>query len=286
MKRIALVNTDKSPCPWTHNAACKEFMAGFLEFGYAASEARVLEDVKDVDILILSSHGIDYDYLKAMNALNPTAVYILWYYHDHLHAIPFKKFILTGEEFYRPPTIPLHKRYHAIACSIPNFCPLRLRANESPDRVGTYLRSAELNGCFMGTSYSRDWVSGLENVYYYDLSHGLLDYDTRRSIYLKSRIAFGFQHEDNIANNHVTQRIFEGMAYGCVVLSTSPAARDMTNGIVEYVATKEEFIEKYNYYLTHPEECRKKELLGYEWVRSYGTNRYAAQCMLETAERL
>lgn len=46
--------------------------------------------------------------------------------------------------------------------------------------------------------------------------------------------------------NHVTQRIFEGMAYGCVVISTSPAARDMTNGIVEYVATKEEFMEKYN----------------------------------------
>jgi spore maturation protein CgeB len=108
-----------------------------------------------------------------------------------------------------------------------------------------------------------------------------LSYDIRRKVYLSSKIAFGFHHDNNILNSHVTQRVFEALCYGCVVLSDNSAATDITDGIVVYVKDKRDFIEKYIYYLSNPEECEKKRIAGYEWAKKFGTNRYAAKLFLD-----
>jgi spore maturation protein CgeB len=60
----------------------------------------------------------------------------------------------------------------------------------------------------------------------------------------------------------------------------------MTGGIVEYVKSYEDFIERYHYFLEHPEECAKKMELGYEWSKKYGTNRYAASLFLDKIREL
>lgn len=287
MKTIALVNTPECPCPGTHNAACMEFLEGFTSFGFTAGEALTIDQCCGKDILLLSSHVVSKTFLDRLNDVCPTAIYILWYYHNYKDIIPFKHFIITGEQFYKVPRMPNHKKFHDYNISIPNFVPLLLRANEEPDRIGNYPKSYEINGCFMGSAYGRDYVEGLHNIVYHDINRsGLLPYAKRREIHLKSRIGFGFHNSANVLNYHVTQRVFEALSYGCVVLTDNSAAAEMTEGIVEYVATKAEFLEKYNYYLAHPEECKKKEAQGYEWSRKYGTNRYAASLFLEKIKDL
>jgi hypothetical protein len=287
MKTIALVNIPECPCPGTHHAACTEFIEGFRDYGYQPFVATELKKCNDADILLLSSHRIDLSFLNRLNEINPNAVYILWYYHNVLDKIPFKKFILTGEYFHKTPRTTEHIAYDRINKSIDNFVPFMLRANEDPALIGTYKKTNELNGCFMGTAYKYKWVDSLSNIIYHDINvNGLLSYNDRRNIHLKSKIAFGFSSDGNVLNYHPTQRIFEGLAYGCVVISDNEAARDVTNGIVEYAGTKEEFLEKYNYYLSNPEECRKKELAAYEWSKEYGTNRYAAFLFLEKMKKL
>jgi hypothetical protein len=286
MPNVALVNTGECPCLHTHYPACMEFLNGFSDFGYTVTCATSLSDCKDKDILLLSSHIVNLQFLHKLYEVNPDAVYILWYYHDVRDQLPFKKFILTGEYFHYTPRIEFHMRIDAINKSIPNFVPLMLRADDSPASIGLYTKTYELDGCFMGTPYKSDWISGLPNTVYHDISHGFLSYDERRIMHLKSKIAFGFSNDLNILNYHPTQRIFEGLAYGCVVLSDSEAARDLTGGIVEYVSSKEDFLSKYNYYLSHPEECKKKELEGYAWTKQYGTNRYSAALFLNKIKEL
>jgi len=278
--KVILVNTPECPCLYTHYHACMEFIAGFE--ADQMSSANTLEECAEADILVLSSHKIDLEFLNRLNTVNPDGVYILWYYHSVLQNIPFRKFILTSEYYHKEPRRQENKPLHAINMSIPNYVPLMLRANESPDMIGKYNKTYELDGCFMGTPYKQGWVARLPNIVYHDIQRsGCLPYNARRDIYLKSKIAFGFSDDGNILNYHPTQRIFEGMAYGCVVLSDNEAAEDLTGGIVVYTPTYQDFIDKYNYYLSHPEECRIKEKQGYEWVKQFGTNRYAAKLFLD-----
>jgi hypothetical protein len=280
--RALLLNTRESPCPGTHYAACTEFLDGFSAYGFEPGVARSLEEASGAEILLLSSHRVSIPYLQILNQYAPNAVYILWFYFDHIQALPFKRYILTSEYWHHPPTIQPHLRWYNMLPSLPNYVPLLLRANEDPAKIGTYPRTVTRDGCFMGTPYKAEWATALPNVLYHNINRsGLLPYSARRDIYLSSKIAFGFHADDNIANSHVTQRVFEALCYGCVVLSDNPAAAEITGGIVEYISNKEEFLAKYAYYLAHPEECRRKELAGYEWAKLFGTNRYAASLFVE-----
>jgi hypothetical protein len=281
MAVISLLNSPECPCPGTHYAACMEFIEGFTEFGFAMKESNSIEECKGINIILLSNHKINIEYLKRLNSVNPTAVYILWYYHNVFHEIPFKYFILTGEHFIYPPKIPEHIEYHRLNESISNFIPLYLRANEAPKNIGLYQRGEVYNGCFMGSGYKYDWSNVCSNVFYHDISRGLLDYKARRDIYLQSTIAFGFHNDNNIVNSHVTQRVFEGLTYGCVVISDNKAATDYTGGIVEYASCRDELREKVSYVLNDPEVLIVKQEQGYEWAKKFGTNRFSAKAFLD-----
>ena len=211
MKTIAVVNTPESPSLWTLLPALLEFIEGFTSYGYTTSCAMTLEDCANKDILLLSDHKIDFNYLTKLNNLNPDAVYILWCYHNVIDKIPFKKYILTGEYFYKTPRMNGHRNCDKIYKECGRFVPQMLLANEDPSLIGTYKKNIELNGCFMGTPYNPDWATNLPNTMYHDITtSGILPYNIRRINHLRSRIAFGFSSYGNILNYHPCQRIFEG----------------------------------------------------------------------------
>jgi len=122
--------------------------------------------------------------------------------------------------------------------------------------------------------------------------HGICDhkqflpYDQRRSIYLSSHFALGFQSPENKLDEHVSQRIFEGLAYGCVVLSDSKAACEQTDNIVQYVSTKEEVETKMQYFFQHPDEMEVLRQKGYEFVQQSGTNQHSINLILHTIHTL
>jgi hypothetical protein len=285
MPTVVLVNTPESPCPGTHHAATWECIQGFRPLGYDVKEANSLLDCANADVLFLSNHRIDLAFLHSLHALNPLGLYILWSFQDYADRIPFTRYILVGEHYVDPPTLPGHCAAYAILRKTGRYMPLYLRANEDPALIGTIPRDMgpyTYMGCFMGSGYKQDWVRDLPDVYYHNVAHkGLLTFEERRAIYCKSLFAFGFHSPENVANNHVTQRVFEGLTYGCIVLSDNPAAAKLTGGIVEYVANRAALIDRMAYYVWNPETVQKKREAGYEWAKQYGTNRWVAQELLK-----
>lgn len=289
MPSIALVNTAACPCPWTHGAACREFLAGWRAHGFSVGEATTLEECKGHTWLLLSNHKVDWTFLDALAAQNPTTIFLLWFYHSHVHRIPFKRWILTGEHYVDPPTLPMHAGLHRTALAIPNYHPLWLRANEDPALVGTLVRSdpPKYLGYFAGSGYKRDWVQDIPGAFYHDVStSGLLTMEQRRTVALQSMFAFGFHSPENVANHHVTQRVFEGMAWGCIVLSDNPAATKLTGGIVVHVGSRGELLERIAYFLDNPEAALETRRRGYAWIQESGTNRATAAAFLAKAEEL
>lgn len=93
---------------------------------------------------------------------------------------------------------------------------------------------------------------------------------------MKSTFALGFQTDDNIRNGHVSQRIYEALAYGCVILSHSIHASTQTRGIVEYVGpSRDQYADRMTFFLKNPRLIAEKQRQGYEFARAYGTNEHA-----------
>jgi hypothetical protein len=59
-----------------------------------------------------------------------------------------------------------------------------------------------------------------------------------------------------------------------------------TDGIVVYVSSKEDLIQKMKYYQANPNEVLQKQRRGYEWVKQYGTNRVTAKQIKDKIEDL
>jgi spore maturation protein CgeB len=139
----------------------------------------------------------------------------------------------------------------------------------------------------MGSGYKRDWVPHeFTGIYHNVCSNNFLPYNERRDIYLSSTFALAFQSHENIKHGHLSQRIFEGLAYGCVVLCENKLASEFTNGIVVYISSKLDLLEKMKFYKNNPELMEEKINSGYEWVKKLGTNRYSAQFFLEKIKEL
>jgi hypothetical protein len=281
--RCGVYNGAESTCCTSHEAACMEFLQGFSTFGYDRPLCiRNEHEVANFELIILSNVNVSVSFMERLNRINPDAIYILWFYFEYVGRIPFAKFIYTSEHWLHKPTLQPHANYWEIAQTLNNYVPMLLRAPEDPEKIGTYQRSEVLNGCYMGSNHRPDWVQGLGNIVYHNAyQNGYLSYAQRRDIYLRSKIAFGFQMDDNCKNFHVTQRVFEGLANGCLVLCESIAASEMTGGVVEYVADKADFLRKYDYFLAHPEERLRRIETGYEYARRFGTNRYSASLFMK-----
>jgi glycosyltransferase involved in cell wall biosynthesis len=162
-----------------------------------------------------------------------------------------------------------------------DYCPFKFRANEDINLVGTYERNIQRDYCYMGFYYRREWVPfELNGMYRVSEWKDYLPYEERKKIYLSSIFALGFHADAAIDCGSISQRVFEGMAYGCIVLSDNPIAEKITDGIVVTVTSKEDVLQKINYYKENPELISEKQQKGYEWVKKYGTNRESVKTIL------
>ncbi len=275
------MNSIELPTPGTHLFTTNKFLSGFTYYGYEKINASKLDDIEDGSVVLLSNHGLDHPTiskevgLKALNYLSnkyPNCIYICWFYHAYYDIIPFKRFIITGEHFHFKPRLETHIKRWDIEQKINNYVPLTFASPLLPEQIGKFERNDILNGCFMGTAYKHDWVYGLpKTVFLTGINHGReIKEEDRIKLFLSSKIAFGFHHNDNVLNNVVVERVFEGMAYGCVVISDSPAAGLITNDIVQVATNKQEFLEIYNKILSDDNLRLDLQKKGYEWVKDNG----------------
>jgi hypothetical protein len=202
----------------------------------------------------------------------PSTLFITWYWTDRSFR-PFQRMLYTGEYCLFVPTSD-HDRLAYF--NQPDYFPLKLRASESPQQIGKYNRDMVRDYCYMGGGYKMDWIPPspeFNGLYHRVIWDNYLTYEERRTIYLSSTFALGFQSDMNIQSGHLSQRLFEGLAYGCIVLCENPLASFYTDGAIVYVSSKEDLWEKMRYYQSHPQERLNKQRQGYEWSKKHGTNR-------------
>lgn len=258
-----------------------ELGEAFISYGFKYTVIDNLDNLPDFCIVLLCNTKLDMEVMKKIYQKSSGSIFIGWYFHDIYEDIikMRMKFILTGEYLQEKPldNPKSHLRYWNIEQKA-IFVPFKLMANEDSRNVGSYDREDKFYCGYVGSPYKQDWLRNITNTYIYIPSNEskFMPFSDRRNLYLTSIIAPGFQSEENILNHHVSQRVYEGLCYGCVVISEHPDAHKMTNGIVEYASTKDEFHNRVNYFLSHPEECKKKRIAGYEWIKNHGTNRLVA----------
>lgn len=284
-KEALILDCPEIRCPKVLKIVFLELCGAFVRRGVPVRVIGDMNDVHDDAIVLMGDFLHIPDAALRLSKIAPNAFYIGWYWHKQdTSALPH--FLHVYENVLAGATLLSDKvEMKRFMDSTPNSHPLLLRANEPPEMIGTYPRTAVYDYCFMGGRMC-EWMvpSHRYQGFYYGVhdTDEYMSYEDRRKIYLGSTFALGFQTDDNIRNGHVSQRIFEAMAYGCVVLSHSPHASIQTDGIVEYVEPdREKYAERMDFFLQNPHYIQQKQQRGYEFVRKYGTNEYAVSLLLQ-----
>jgi hypothetical protein len=290
--QVYLVNTSTLPNPGTHYFTSRKLLKGFEYLGYRYSETcGDLDKIADSpnSIVFISNHGLVGESQEVERALQflatvkPQAVYVLWFFHSLVSRkqVPFEKWILTGEHFRKKPQYSqAYEEMWKVQQGLENYVPLTFSANVIPEKVGTFKRTSIYDAQFVGNGYKSEWTSRLKDCYIRNTPPFISEKERIQS-YLESHVSLGFHSEANIQNHCVVERIFEGMAYGCVVLSDNPTAEEITDGIVEYVGNFERLVDKIDFY-KHDEQARiEKQIRGYQYVRDKGCYVHVARQFLE-----
>lgn len=297
-KRIHLVLLDEWPCPGSHYLHTKKFLSSFKVHGYGYSEIKELSDLENIkssDIVYLSDHGFSTNNFPSeiMEKISRAGCsVILWFWHDHLdlaRQLFENRFILTGEHFYSRPTLPIHINRWNIQINATEYVPLTFASNLLPSKIGTYERNEKYLAHFIGNGYKHDLNKRLRRRFIkvkYLNTPPFITEEERVKIFLSSKVALGWHSDDNIQNNVIVERVFEGLAYGNVVISDSPMAPEVTDGIVEFMNTYDETKE----FLLRIKRDEKFRLLktkaGQDWAKSKGTYSHVAKNFIDKFSEL
>jgi hypothetical protein len=283
MRKIMLLNCPEIGMHLAFLYACVEACHAFKRMGHTVLIARSISELNDDCIVFMGNdiHVPNPAILLAQQA--PRAVYIGWYWNEQdVQQLPY--FVHTHENKLKP---KLSLTYVGSGASSHIRVPFLLRANDDPELIGTYPKNVVRHYCYMGYKYNPEMVPSSPKYtgYYYGTKNlsEFLNYETRKRIYLSSMFALGFQSKVNADEKHVSQRIYEGLAYGCIVLSNSEAARDQTDGIVEFVSSRREIETKIDYYLNNPKEYLARQAAGYNFIKTRGgTNHATAESFIDS----
>jgi len=275
MRDIIILNCLEIPCSNLFKYVYTDIVSTFQEMGYKFKIIDNITHIYDNSIIFLAwAKYIPNPPINLLYKYAPNAIYMGWYWQD-LDVSSLKYFIHMYENY-----LDIQKPFYLYnsfikSKSYKNSCPILLRVNEHPHNIGQYERNVVRDYCYMGWDYEfTDHLPSKFNGIY----HGFKDHkkyltsEQCKEIALSSHFMLGFQCYDNTENGHVSKRIYEGLAFGCIVLTNSIPAVEQTNGVCIYITSKEEIEDKMTYYLNNREEMKKKQEEGYEFIKKYGTN--------------
>ena len=281
MRDIQILDCQEIGCPLVLLYVFIELCNAFHRIGHKIRIVRDISEISNNSIVLMGDTFRVNNASDLLFKIAPDAIYLGWYWYTQ-NVSSLKNFIHIREDFKNSSDNRME-----FYKNLKNSCPLLLRANEKPELVGTYERDIKMDYCYMGWRYRPDMVPEKFGGLY----HGVVDhtkflpYDERKKIYLSSTFALGFQSDENIVNKHVSQRIFEGLAYGCIVLSNSIPACQQTDNIVEYVNSREEVETKMTFYLANPDLLKERQARGYEFIKKCGTNHHAVNRIMEIIKK-
>lgn len=270
---IVLLDCAEIGCPLVLMYVFTELCQYFIQQNYNVKKVNNINEITNNCIVFMGDNFKTPNIVSLLHSIAPDAIYIGWYWHP-INTDALKYFIYTYENMLNPDSRV------SFLKNKKNNCPLLLRASDNPELIGTYEKNIVYDFCYMGAGYCPEFIPSepFKGIYHGVWDHKLFySYDKRKNIYLSSIFALGFQSDQNIKDEHISQRIFEGMAYGCVVLTNSLPACHQTNNICVFITSKQDLENKMKFYIDHPELIKKKQRDGYEFIKKYGTNHYSIE---------
>lgn len=308
--KVFLINTPELPLLDTFKLCCDKFLKGFKYNGHRIFEVRnlntlvskITDDKNNIFILgnQFLTHNKNYNNsLELLAQTYPNSWFICWFFEDVIkrNQLKFKKYILTSEKFENitETFLQRHKNtlqtyYDFIKNEKWRYVPMTFGVDLDIKKGIPPLqkfKNTKNKSAFIGTKYKKEWIKDLDKCFYYTHHEkGKFCPINEKINHLKnSVIALGFNHNDNISNQVVTDRIYEGLAYCSVVLTDNPGAVSATGGIAELVKSKEHLKERIEYYMTHHKERELKNKLGKEFLKTKGTFYHSAKNFLNVIEK-
>lgn len=284
MRRVLILDCPEIGCPTVLKIVFSELCGTFRRRGIDVKVINTIKEIEDNSIVFMGDIFRVDNPAEHLAIQSVKAIYIGWYWHKQsVKGLPFFLHVYENALSLNPKDDK--KDMLHFMKQRKNTCPLLLRANEDPDVIGSYERTSKYDYCFMGGKMCTHVIpfnefKGLCDAQSYAKYY--MPYDKRKQVYLSSLFALGLQTLDNRLNGHVSQRIFEGMAYGCVVLTNSLAAYEQTDYIVDYFCSKKDLIKKMKYYINNPDKMEWRRQKGYEFIRRQGTNEYSMELIRNT----
>ncbi len=295
MKRIFNLNTKEIPSPGNFIFTANKFLKGFKYNNVEIGEINTLDNIEQYNdentYFFLSNHfcsidkSISYEIGKKLDK----CVFICFHFNfekDLRHNMPFKKYIITGEHYQiTPKSSDAHIDADYFTKTCENWLPLTFSSGLDPDKVGKLERKDVYESIFVGAPYKIDWLNRLSNGFFHISYNDFISEEDRVNAFLSSRVCLGFHSDGNISNGCIIERVFEGLSYGCAVVSDNKVAETFTNGVVKYVSTYEEVIDFIN-------QCKdddffyERQRLGYEFSKSRGLYYHVAQNFLSKINEL
>lgn len=296
IKKVFMVNTPDYPTRGTHYLMTDKFINGFALNGLEIGQVNSFEQVEDSEENMFVMCDNFYDFRKSnwkeefeyLAQKFEKTTWVFWTFHNvlpHFDVFPFKNCHFTGE-YYRRPDFSILGQNFKKYLELGNYINLPFAANVHPNDVDKYISRREevYDAAFVGCAYKQDWVEQLRtkfNCFVHFSPPFISDEDRLNHGFLRTRICLGFNADDNIKNGLPTERIFEGLAYGCVVLTDCKMAEEATNGIAVYVEDYQDLEKKVDFYTKNQSAREEKQRLGVEYAKNKGTYFHVAKDFLD-----
>ena len=254
-----------------------DLMGAFIRLGFNVKlEIKNIDEIPDYSLIFIDN-SITNDMIDNLYLKNKNCIFFGWCCHerkDLVDRLNKLNFIFTTTE-----TLTPRGKLRELVKNTVNYCPLYHRADEDLNIIGTFKRNNKYDWCYTGWKYKDNLIP----TKFKGLNKGVkshkdyLTSEERREVYLSSLIHLAYVGDCNIVDGATPQRIFEGLSYGCIVLTNSKPACQQTENIPEYVGSLKDVEEKITYYLNNPDEVVKKQQLAYEFVKKSGTNHFTIE---------
>ena len=311
MERIIIVNTPEIPVFGTHLFHVKKLCEGFRWNDIDVIEVNSIHDLSTInlnekDFIYISNHVINGTDDPMFYRLSPLVesllgylaqkkcIPIFWFWHSIIGNEVMNslggRYILTGEDFRSKPKTPSHIKTWDIQKTINNYVPSTFSAAIHPDKIGTFSRTETSLSNFVGCSYKLEWLHSLMNrtneKHLIQITPPHISERERVDTFLDSVTSMGFHSQTNIDNGVVVERVFEGLAYGNVVVSDNPCSKEMTDGIIEYVDSFETLVDLLHKAWYDVDYRTEKQRLGMLWCKEHGTYKPVAHRFIVKANQL
>jgi len=288
MPKVILLNTHEFPCPGSHLLHTRKFLRSFEHSGYDFLEVEAWEafdalPLSGADIVYFSDHGIKNDtlsdvqiqMLEQIRVSGPFPIFWFWQRQSALlNSIFGDRWILTGEHYRSKVVRETHQEASDAFRGSENFVPLTFAASLTKEEIASVKRADRWDATFVGHHYQRLLNASLlvsPHKIAVRYTPPFISEERRIEFFTNTLMVLGWHSKGNIVNGVVVERVFEGLAFGAVVVTDNPFALEATDGNVIFSTDRAEISDLLHRFKRDPQYWKELSQSGQRWASEHGT---------------